>query len=409
MAILHPFRAIRPVRDKVHLVATRPYYSYRSNVLKAKIEDNPFTLLHIINPEFNKTLKSKANSPERFELVKKGYETFQEKGILIQDAEPHLYLYRQTSSERSYTGIIGGADAEDYLKDVIKKHEATLTAREAVFTEYLQVVGLNAEPVLMSYQGNERIDSLIAAVLADRPEYEFTTTDLIKHELWIIDQVKTEELIQSFLHIPATYIADGHHRSASSVAYYLQEKSKGYTEKGRKFMCYYVPEEELKILEFQRLVRHLNGLSLEEFLRQLEPWGTLQELRTPRKPQKKHEITIYFNNTCFSLLFHESLIQNDHPTLSLDAELLTQWILQPILNIQDLKTSQDISFVPGNTPFNEVLNQVHDGTFSVAFFLYPITMDEVKKVADHGMYMPPKSTWVEPKLRSGLTIMNLND
>ncbi|MFM7387907.1 MAG: DUF1015 family protein, partial [Bacteroidota bacterium] len=220
MAILHPFRAIRPVRDKVHLVATRPYYSYKSNVLKAKIEDNPFTLLHIINPEFNKALKSKANSPERFALVKKGYDSFQEKGILIQDAEPHLYLYRQTTSDRSYTGIIGGADAEDYLNDIIKKHEATLTAREAIFTEYLEVVGLNAEPVLMSYQSTERINALIAAVLVDRPEYEFTTTDLNKHELWIIDQAKTEELIQCFLQIPATYIADGHHRSASSVAYY---------------------------------------------------------------------------------------------------------------------------------------------------------------------------------------------
>jgi uncharacterized protein (DUF1015 family) len=409
MAILHPFRAIRPVRDKVHLVATRPYYSYKSNVLKAKIEDNPFTLLHIINPEFNKALKFKANSPERFALVKKGYELFQEKGILIQDAEPHLYLYRQTSSDRSYTGIIGGADAEDYLNDVIKKHEATLTAREAVFTEYLEVVGLNAEPVLMSYQGNERINALIAAVLVDRPEYEFSTTDLIKHELWIIDQAKTEALIQCFIQIPATYIADGHHRSASSVAYYLQEKSKGAKEKGRKFLSYYVQEEDLKILEFQRLVRHLNGQSSEVFLKQLEKWGTLEELRTPRKPQRKHEITIYLNKTCYSLIFHDSLIQKDHPTLSLDAELLTQWILQPILKIKDLKTSQDISFVPGNTPFNEVLNQVNDGTFSVAFFLYPLTMDEVKKVADHGMYMPPKSTWVEPKLRSGLTIMNLND
>ena len=409
MAILHPFRAIRPVRDKVHLVATRPYYSYKSNVLKAKIEDNPFTLLHIINPEFNKALKFKANSPERFALVKKGYELFQEKGILIQDAEPHLYLYRQTSSDRSYTGIIGGADAEDYLNDVIKKHEATLTAREAVFTEYLEVVGLNAEPVLMSYQGNERINALIAAVLVDRPEYEFSTTDLNKHELWIIDQAKTEALIQCFIQIPATYIADGHHRSASSVAYYLQEKSKGAKEKGRKFLSYYVQEEDLKILEFQRLVRHLNGQSSEVFLKQLEKWGTLEELRTPRKPQRKHEITIYLNKTCYSLIFHDSLIQKDHPTLSLDAELLTQWILQPILKIKDLKTSQDISFVPGNTPFNEVLNQVNDGTFSVAFFLYPLTMDEVKKVADHGMYMPPKSTWVEPKLRSGLTIMNLND
>lgn len=409
MAILHPFRAIRPVRDKVHLVATRPYYSYKNNVLKAKIEDNPYTLLHIINPEFNKTLRTRANSPERFELVKKGYESFQAKGILIQDPEPHLYLYRQSSAERSYTGIIGGADAEDYLNDVIKKHEATLTAREAVFTEYLEVVGLNAEPVLMSYEGNERIDAIIASILIERPEYEFSTTDLIKHELWLIDPVKTEVLVRCFEQIPATYIADGHHRSASSVAYYLQQQAKGNLHKGRKFLCYYVQEEDLKILEFQRLVKHLNGQTSETFLKQMEQWGTLTEMRTPRKPQKKHEITVFIDQKCFSLILNESLIQKDHPTLCLDAELLTQWILQPLLNIQDLKTSQDISFIPGNTPFNEVLNQVNDGSYAVAFFLYPITMQEVKRVADHGMYMPPKSTWVEPKLRSGLTIMDLND
>jgi uncharacterized protein (DUF1015 family) len=409
MAILHPFRAIRPVRDKVHLVATRPYYSYKNNVLKAKIEDNPYTLLHIINPEFNKTVKTSPNSRERFSLVKKGYDLFLEKGVLIQDAEPQLYLYRQTGPDRSYTGIIGGADAEDYLNDVIKKHEATLTAREAVFTEYLEVVGLNAEPVLMSYQGNERIDAVIASILVERPEYEFSTTDLNKHELWIIDLEKTQALVKYFEQIPATYIADGHHRSASSVAYYLQEKSNGNSGKGRKFLCYYVQEKDLKILEFQRLAKHLNGQTREEFLKQLEKWGNLQKLRSPRKPQKKHEITIYLEYTCYSLTLNESMIQKDHPTLSLDAELLTQWILQPVLHIEDLKTSQDISFVPGNTPFNEVLNRVNDGTFSVAFFLFPVTMEEVKKVADHGTYMPPKSTWVEPKLRSGLTIMNLHD
>ena len=178
MAILHPFKAIRPVRDKVHLVATRPYYSYKKNVLKAKLEDNPFTLLRILNPEFNKVNRTKANSSERFELVKKGYTSFLEKGILIQDPTPHLYVYRQTFQDQSYTGIIGGADAEDYLNDVIKKHEATLTAREKVFTDYLEIVGLNAEPVLMAYPRHDRIHSLLEKVVQERPEYEFSTADL---------------------------------------------------------------------------------------------------------------------------------------------------------------------------------------------------------------------------------------
>ena len=185
MANIKPFRAIRPVRDKVHLVATRPYYSYKPNVLKAKLEDNPFTLLHIINPEFNRLKRTEANSNERFELVKAGYESFKEKGILIQDQESHLYIYRQTCPDRSYTGIIGGADVEEYLSDRIKKHEATLTEREGVFTRYLDIVGLNAEPVLMSYEGTAPIDAIVDSVTQHRPEYEFTTTDLITHELWI--------------------------------------------------------------------------------------------------------------------------------------------------------------------------------------------------------------------------------
>lgn len=409
MATLHPFRAIRPVRDKVHLVATRPYYSYKKNVLKAKIEDNPFTLLHIINPEFNKALKTNPNSKERFNLVKKGYQSFQEKGILIQDAIPHLYIYRQSGPDTCYLGIVGGGDAEDYLNGIIKKHEATITAREEVFTEYLETVGLNAEPVLMSYQGNETIDAVLEKAIQYRPEYDFTTTDLIQHELWILEPRLTQNLVRAFQDIPATYIADGHHRSASSISFYLQQKSQGNTLRGSKFLCYYVNESDLKIMEFHRLVKHLNGLTPESFLEQVQKCGSVRELPAPRKPEKKHEITLYLERTCYSLLLHENTIQKNHPTLSLDTELLTQWILQPILGIQDLKNSNDISFVPGNVPFIEVLNEVNDNNFNVAFFLYPSTIEEIKRVADHGMYMPPKSTWIEPKLRSGLTIMDIND
>lgn len=409
MANIQPFRAIRPVRNKVHLVATRPYYSYKPNVLKAKLEDNPYTLLHIINPEFNRLKRTEANSNERFELVKAGYELFKEKGILIQDQEAHLYVYRQTCPDRSYTGIIGGADVEEYLSDHIKKHEATLTEREGVFTRYLDIVGLNAEPVLMSYEGTAAIDAIVDSVIQHRPEYEFTTTDLITHELWILSVAESTELSKEFKKIEAVYIADGHHRSASSVALYEKYKAEGTLGKGQFFLAYFVREDALKILEFQRLVKHLNGLSSEAFIARLTSLGTITPLTTPRKPLTAHEITVYLNNTCYSLVLDSTRIDENHPTHSLDAELLTQWILDPILGISDLKTSEDIAFVPGNTPFVKVLNQVNDGTFKVAFFLFPIPMSAVKKVADHGMYMPPKSTWVEPKLRSGLTIMDIHD
>jgi len=409
MANIRPFRAIRPVRDKVHLVATRPYYSYKLNVLKAKLQDNPFTLLHIINPEFNKFKKTLPNSDERFALVREGYKQFIEKGILIQDETAHLYIYRQTTTERSYTGIIAGADAEEYLSDHIKKHEATITDREAVFTRYLDIVGLNAEPVLMSYAGTNNIDQIINEVTKSRPEYEFSTTDLIKHELWVLSSEKSTQLIEAFQGIEATYIADGHHRSASSVAHYVKLKQQGIENQGRYFMAYYVKEDALKILEFQRLVKHLNGLNQTEFLNALATLGKLETLSTPRKPLRSHEITMYLNGSCYSLTINPRLIEQEHPTNSLDAELLTQHILSPILNIHDLKTSEDISFVPGNTPFVNVLNQVNDGSFAVAFFLYPVAMNEVKRVADHGLNMPPKSTWVEPKLRSGLTIMEIHD
>lgn len=408
MARIHPFKALRPVRDKVHLVATRPYYSYKKHVLQAKLEDNPFTLLHIINPAFNKPT-TLPNSPERFQLVKEGYDRFEREGVLIRDKEQHLYLYRQTTPQRSYTGIIAGADAEEYLNDKIKKHEATLTERENVFTNYLDLVGLNAEPVLMSYQGNHLIDLLIERVSRERPEYEFTTTDLIKHELWIIDKELSQELVKLFSKINSTYIADGHHRSASSVRLYERYKSQGKIDAGRYFLAYFVKETELQILAFQRLVRTLNGLNPEAFLEKLSSIGSWEELAQARNPVESHEMVIFLNDRWISFRFHESGIDKKHPTKGLDSDLLTNHILGPILGIQDLKTSDDIAFIPGNIPQEKVIEQLKKQQFAIAFFLYPITMSEVKQVADHGMYMPPKSTWVEPKLRSGLTIMDIHD
>ncbi len=186
MADIAPFSAIRPVRDKVHLVATRPYYSYKKNVLIAKLDSNPFTFLHIINPEFGNNIKTKANSKERFELVSKGYADFFKQGILIKEDSPRIYIYRQTTENHVFTGIVAGSSIEEYNKGKIKKHEETITSRETMFTDYLDIVGFNAEPVLLSYAGTTEIDELLSSAILSRPEYEFSTTDKIKHELWIL-------------------------------------------------------------------------------------------------------------------------------------------------------------------------------------------------------------------------------
>lgn len=411
MAKIAPFKAIRPVRDKVHLVATRPYYSYKKSVLKAKLEDNPFTFLRIINPEFNSEVKTKPNSDERFQLVKEKFDEFISNGILIKESSPKLYIYRQTKKNQSYTGIIGGASIEEYHNNLIKKHEATLTAREAMFTRYLDIVGFNAEPVLLSYKGNEYIEELIANYTTARPEYEFSTTDCIKHELWVLSENDSLVLKNAFEVIEASYIADGHHRSASS-ARLLQEKinsKQPISENAEYFLAFFVEEKQLNILEFNRLVKTLNGYSPDSFLFALKALGKLTEISHSEKPQYTHQIHIYINKKWYEFIFDSYLIDEDHPVKSLDCDLLTELILKPLLGIDDLKTSDQIEFVPGNESIESIENKIDSGKFEIGFVLFPVTIEQIKRVADNQLNMPPKSTWVEPKLRSGLTIYNINE
>lgn len=411
MTKIAPFKALRPVRDKVHLVATRPYYSYKKNVLKAKLEDNPYTFLRIINPEFDSAKKTKPNSRERFELVKEKYAEFIQEGILIKDVEAHLYIYRQTKDGHAFTGIVAGASVEEYDNDLIKKHEATLTSREAMFTEYLDIVGYNAEPVLLSYPHDLKIDSLLTAYTIGRPEYEFTTTDRIKHEVWILDHNQTNEMIDAFAPLKAVYIADGHHRSASSarLKHLRQEKNNpGYANEDF-FLAYFIDEEKLKILEFNRLVKSLNGLTTEGFLEKLDDSFFIKKLDIAQKPKHEHQFTLCLKGDWYVIECKDHSINNEHPVACLDAEILTQFVLTPILGINDLKTDDRIEFVSGAESLESIEEKVLRGKFEIAFILYPATMDQVKKVADNQMIMPPKSTWVEPKLRSGLTIYNINE
>lgn len=408
MANIAPFKAVRPIRDKVHLVATRPYYSYKKNVLKAKLEDNPFTFLHIINPEFSCGIKTKPNSDERFQVVKNQFDRFLDEGILISEESPRIYIYRQSKEDSIFTGIIAGASVAEYKSDLIKKHEATLTSREAMFARYLEIVGFNAEPVLMSYKGTDHLSDLLLTYTKARPEYEFTTTDRIKHELWVLNEEQTILVKNAFEDVEAVYIADGHHRSASSVAYFDKLESEGKNnELASYFLSYFVEESTLQILEFNRLIKTLNGYSEESFLHALKALGTVSKLDKAEKPAEEHHLTICIKGNWYLFQWADYLIDREHSVKSLDSDLLTELILKPLLGIEDLKTSDQIEFVPGNVPLENVQQQIMDNKFELGFALFPLTIDQVKRVADDQLIMPPKSTWVEPKLRSGLTIYTL--
>ncbi len=410
MAKIFPFRAIRPTRDKVHLVAARPFYSYKANVLEAKLEDNPFTFLHIINPEFGSEATTKGNSRERFELVRKRYGEFLEKGILIQDTEPSLYIYRQTKADHAFTGVVCGASVEEYLNDSIKKHEATLTSREQMFTDYLNIVGYNAEPVLLAHKSSKEISELLVKFTAVRPEYEFTTTDLVTHEVWKLTHAETHAMEAAFGELTELYIADGHHRSASSVRLTQQRKDKGSCfQNEQAFLAYIIDEESLTILEFNRLVKTMNGLSEAEILEKLATHFDVTKLASAQKPKANHEITLCLNGNWYNLVCHANIVDDTHPVRCLDAESLTQFVLSPILGIHDLTTDENISFMSGAESLEKLEASIVSGKYAMAFVLYPATMDQVQRVADHQLIMPPKSTWVEPKLRSGLTIYNINE
>ncbi len=411
MAKLKPFKAIRPARDKAHLVATRPVYTYKKSILKAKLEENPYTFIRIINPEFNEIVKTKANSRERFLHVKQQFEAFCKAGILIQDKDEHIYLYRQTKDNHAYVGVIAGASVDEYERDLVKKHEATLTSREEMFTNYLDIVGFNAEPVLLSYPKNDALNALYEKIMQERPEYEFSTTDRVKHELWLVNKDDEKELLGLFDAIPVTYIADGHHRSASSARLAEKYESAGTvkTQNHKFFLAFLMDESRMNILEFNRLVKSLKGMDSSALLEKLGQNFEIEKLASAQKPAKEHEITMDLRGTWYKLSCKPQIVDENHPVACLDAEILTQYILTPFLGIKDLKTDSNIEFVSGNLGISAISDAIAGQKAELGFILYPITMEQVKRVADNHLIMPPKSTWVEPKLRSGLTIYNIKE
>lgn len=415
MARLKPFKAVRPRRDLAHLVASRPVYTYKQNILTAKLEENPYTFIQIIHPEYAEeaTTKTEPNSPERFEKVRLKFEEFVDTGIFVQEKEDTLYVYKQTKGEHEYLGVIAGASIGEYNANKIKKHEATLTSREEMFTNYLDIVGFNAEPVLLCHEKNELIDSLLSQIITYRPEYEFTTTDHVRHELWLIQGKQMDVLLQAFEQLDALYIADGHHRSASSARLHerMMERKGGTsgTENHAYFLSFLISEERLTILPFNRLVKTMNGLSKEQLIAQLNLSFDITPLPFAEEPKKIHDIHMYIDRQWYKLTSKQSIISHQDAVSSIDAEILTRYILSPLLGVSDLKTDANISFLSGETSVEGIERAVNKGVYKLGFALYPVAIEQVKAVADENAIMPPKSTWVEPKLRSGLTIYKIDE
>ncbi len=404
MVKVRPFKAIRPTRDKAHLFATRSYLTYSKETLKEKLEHNPYTFLHIINPEYKK--KYQKEGLERFKLVKQKLKEFEKTGILKKEEKKIFYLYRQRSRLYVFEGIIAACSVDDYLNGIIKGHENTITKREQMFTNYLNTTCFNADPVLLSYKGENRINDVIKSVSRTRAEYNFKTTNKVQHQLWLIDTQEDINLIcKSFENIEKIYIADGHHRTASS-ALLAKKRNAKKDANSNYFMSFLIAENQLNIINFNRLLKNINTLSVTEFIEQIKNTYTVVESSfTERK--EKDEIGMYLDGKYYLLKAKKGSYRNDCVN-RLDPAILFNNILSPILGIKDEKTDTNISFVAGNTPMEKIKESVDSGEFAVAFILKPIPIKALKEVSDKGKIMPPKSTYIEPKLRSGLTIYSID-
>jgi uncharacterized protein (DUF1015 family) len=413
MANIIPFRAIRPHRNKVSLVGSRSYINYSKKDFNEKLAANPYTFLHVITPAYGLNDYSDKSTVERYREVRSRFEEFNDNGIFLRDKKPQFYVYQQVKLGHSFTGIIAGVSIEDFNSGHVKKHELTLSKRESTFAQYLKETKINAEPVLLTYKHQDKIDEIIKRHTEKRPEYEFSTTDKTIHNLWLIeDDKEIEQTVKAFGKVPDMYIADGHHRCASSAR--LSDNLRGYygSEFGEAydyFMAYLISDHQLNILPFNRLVSGMNDLSTEEIISKISVNYSVEKLPKKCRPAKKHHIHMFVDDCWYKLNLNTNLIDENDTISQLDSHQLSETILGPILGIEDIKTDSRMHFYAGDKGLKGMEKMVKKGKADIAFALYPVEVDQLIDISDQGLIMPPKSTWIEPKLRSGLTIYSIFD
>ena len=406
MAKIKPFKAVRPAPDKVALVTCRTYDDYSSAELAAWLDFNPYSFLHVIHPAYANA--QKVSLEKRFKAVASKYQDFKHDQILIEEEHPVFYLYEIQSKGQTFTGIIAGTSVKDYQNNVIKKHEDTLQYRVELFKDYLHQTNFNTEPVLITYPDSVEINTFIALRKKSKPVYEYSTTNKEKHTLWKIDtQSEVDWLQEHFENIPNLYIADGHHRSASAELLFEQDKHLG-NENLNYFMSFLIAESNVKIYEFNRLIRDLNGLSKDTFIKKLsEHFVIVAKDQEIWKPQNKFEFGMYLDGSFYALFYKKENHQQASILDNLDAQILYDKVLFPLLGIEDLRNDERIDYIPGKQSISVIKDLIDEGEFEVGFMLYPSDINEIKALADNNLIMPPKSTYIEPKFRSGLVVYEL--
>jgi uncharacterized protein (DUF1015 family) len=414
MAKVKPFRGVRPPKEYVEKVASKPYDVLSSEEARAEAGDNEMSLYHIIKPEIDFEPGTGEHEPKVYDKAVENFKKFQEKGWLVQDTQECYYIYAQTMDGRTQYGFVVGASVEDYLTGRIKKHELTRREKEADRMHHIEINNANIEPVFLAFPDNSTLEDIIDRTAQTTPEYDFVSEDGIGHTLWVIkDQETIDTITKQFAEIPYLYIADGHHRTAAA-AHVGEEKAKADpnhngTEEYNYLLAVCFPQSHLKVMDYNRVVVDLNGNTEEQFLEKLADKFIVEEKGTEiYKPAKLHNFSLYLGGKWYSLTAKEGTYDDNDPIGVLDVTISSDYILRDILGITDLRTDKRIDFVGGIRGLGELKRRVDSGEMKMALALYPVTMKQIIDIADSGKIMPPKATWFEPKLRSGLIIHKLD-
>ena len=414
MAIVKPFRGIRPPKDLVEKVESRPYDVLDSDEARIEAGDNEMSLYRIIKPEINFEPGTSEYDPRVYVKAAENFQMFQDKGWLVQDDKEQYYIYAQTMNGKTQYGLVVGAYVNDYMTGVIKKHELTRRDKEEDRMKHVRANNANIEPVFFAYPDNEVLDKLIMRYAATQPEYDFIAPiDGFRHQFWCVsDDADIATITEEFRKMPSLYIADGHHRSAAAALVGAEKQKQNPNHKGDEeynyFMAVCFQASQLTILDYNRVVKDLNGLTSEQFIQALEKNFSVEDKGTEiYKPARLHEFSLYLDGHWYALNAKEGTYDNNDPIGVLDVDISSRLILDEILNIGDLRSSNRIDFVGGLRGLGELKRRVDSGEMRAALALYPVSMQQIMNIADSGKIMPPKATWFEPKLRSGLVIHKL--